>query len=107
HQALREIRASARRKGIDERRALTATQALVLSRKASAGAGPEHAARLSRLEGLAAALGAHDPERVIARGYAVVDDGEGNVLTSAEAARAAQRLRLFFGDGDVRARIDE
>jgi exodeoxyribonuclease VII large subunit len=106
HQKLREIRASARR-GLIERGELAGVQALVLSRKAAAGAGPEHAARLSRLEGLAAALGAHDPERVIARGYAVVDDGEGNVVTSAEAARAAERVRLFFGDGDVRARIEE
>ena len=106
HQKLREIRASARR-GLVERGELAGVQALVLSRKAAAGAGPEHAARLSRLEGLAAALGAHDPERVIARGYAVVDDGEGNVVTSAAAARAAERLRLFFGDGDVRARIEE
>lgn len=106
HQTLREIRASAGR-GLLERRELVGVSALVLSRKAAAGAGPERAARGSRLEGLAAALGAHDPERVIARGYAVVDDGEGNLVTSAERARAAVRLRLFFGDDSIRARIDE
>jgi exodeoxyribonuclease VII large subunit len=106
HQTLREIRASARR-SVGERRDLASVQALVLSRKATAGAGPENTARRSRLEGLAAALGAHDPERVIERGYAIVDDGEGNVITSKEAARAAERVRLFFGDGDVRARIEE
>jgi exodeoxyribonuclease VII large subunit len=106
HQKLREIRASATR-GIADRRALAGVQALVLSRKASAGAGPEQAGRVSRLEGLASALAAHDPERVVARGYAVVDDGEGNLVTSAEAAKATERVRLFFGDGDVRARIEE
>jgi exodeoxyribonuclease VII large subunit len=106
HQTLREIRASATR-GISERRELAGVHALVLSRKAVSGAGPENAARRGRLDGLLAALHAHDPERVIERGYAVVDDGEGGIITSAEAAREAQRLRLFFGDGDVHARIEE
>jgi exodeoxyribonuclease VII large subunit len=106
HQMLREIRRSAQR-GVQERRGLAAVQALVLSRKAAAGAGPERTAQRSRLDSLAAALDAHDPERVVERGYAIVDDGEGNVLTSAQAARAARRVRLFFGDGDVRARIEE
>jgi exodeoxyribonuclease VII large subunit len=105
HQTLREIRAAARR-AIGERRELAGVQALVLARKAAAGAGPDRAVRDSRLEGLAAALAAHDPERVVERGYAIVDDGEGNLVTSAEAAREAERVRLFFGDGDVRARIE-
>ena len=106
HQKLREIRASARGNVLAGRE-LAGVQALVLSRKAAAGAGPERAARTSRVDGLKAALEAHDPERIVARGYAVVDDGEGNVVTSAEAARAAAKVRLFFGDGDVRARIEE
>ena len=106
HQKLREIRASARR-GIGERRELSGVQALVLSRKAAAGAGPERAAQRSRLDSLAAALAAHDPERVVERGYALVDDGAGNVITTREAARAAGRVRLFFADGDTRARIEE
>src|SRR3954453_9986306 len=106
HQALREIRASARR-GVHNRGELTRIQALVASRKASAGAGAERAARASRLEGLAAALAAHDPERVLERGYAGGDDGEGNVVTSAEAARATGGVRLTFSDDSVRARIEE
>ena len=106
HQTLREIRASARR-GLLERTDLAATQALVLARKASAGAGPERAARTARLESLSSALAAHDPERIVERGYAVVDDGEGNLITTAQAAREQGRVRLFFGDGDVRARIEE
>ncbi|HEX5272960.1 MAG TPA: exodeoxyribonuclease VII large subunit [Gemmataceae bacterium] len=106
HQTLREIRASARR-GLAERGELTGVQTLVLSRKAAAGAGAERAARAAHLESLAAALAAHDPERVIERGYAVVDDGEGNVVTSAAAARAAGAVRLTFSDDSVRARIEE
>ena len=106
HQKLREIRASARG-NVAAGRGLAGVQALVLSRKAAAGAGPERAARTTLLDSLAAALEAHDPERVVARGYAVVDDGEGNVVTTAQDARTAGRVRLFFSDGDVRARIEE
>jgi exodeoxyribonuclease VII large subunit len=107
HQKLREIRASARRGVGEVRGERVRMQALVLSRKATAAAGAERAARASRLSGLAAALAAHDPERVLERGYAVVDDGDGNVITTAEAARTAGAVRVFFGDGDVRARIEE
>jgi exodeoxyribonuclease VII large subunit len=107
HQKLREIRASSRRGVAEARGSRVRMQALVLSRKASAAAGAERAARASRLSGLAAALAAHDPERVLERGYAVVDDGDGNVITGAEAARAAGAVRVFFADGDVRARIEE
>src|SRR6476619_7281787 len=59
HQTLREIRASARR-GIVERGELTATQALVLSRKAAAAAGPDRATRQAGLDGVLSALHAHD-----------------------------------------------
>jgi exodeoxyribonuclease VII large subunit len=44
---------------------------------------------------------------VVERGYAVVDDGAGNVVTSAEAARAAGAVRLFFADAAVPATITE
>jgi exonuclease VII large subunit len=80
---------------------------LVVQRKVGAARGPEIEARRARLDSLAAAIGAHDPERVIARGYAVVDDREGNLITSAEAARDAGAVRLFFADADVDARIEE
>ncbi len=106
HQSLREIRASARR-NLLERASLTRTRALVLSRKASAGAGAERAARAAHLDGLTSALTAHDPERVLERGYAVVDDGEGNVVTTARDARTAKGVRLTFSDDSVRARIEE
>ena len=63
-------------------------------------------ARRTALDGFTLALGAHDPERVVERGYAVVDDRRGNVLTSAAAARAARDIRLRFSDAAVDARIE-
>ena len=60
-----------------------------------------------RSTALALALAAHDPERVVERGYAIVDDRAGNVVTSAEAAREAGAVRLFFADAAVDATITE
>jgi exodeoxyribonuclease VII large subunit len=106
HQWLREIRAAGRR-GCERRRTDIRTRAVVLDRKLGAARGPETDARRARIESLAAAIAAHDPERVIARGYAVVDDREGNLVTTAKAAREAGGVRLFFADADVDARIEE
>jgi exodeoxyribonuclease VII large subunit len=106
HQQVRELRASAARRLGDERRAGCA-RAVALDRRAAAAAGARGAARRAALDGLALALAAHDPERVVRRGYAVVDDRGGNVLTSAAAARRAGALRLFFHDAAVDAIIDE
>jgi exodeoxyribonuclease VII large subunit len=106
HQTLREARASATRRVRDER-AATRARASALARRATVAAGPELAARRTALDGFTLALAAHDPERVIERGYAVVDDRHGNVLTSAEAARAARDVRLRFADAAVDARIDD
>jgi exodeoxyribonuclease VII large subunit len=106
HQRLRELRASARRRIADDRRRV-AQRALVLSRKAAAAGGPEAAQRRAALDGLAAALAAHDPERTVARGYAIVDDGAGGIVTSAQQARALGDVRLFFADGPVGAQIKD
>jgi exodeoxyribonuclease VII large subunit len=106
HQSLRELRASATRRFADER-AATRRRAEVLDRRAAAAAGPDAAGRRSALDALALALAAHDPERVVERGYAVVDDRAGNVVTSAAAARRAGEVRLFFADAAVEATITE
>jgi exodeoxyribonuclease VII large subunit len=106
HQHLRELRASARRR-LDQEAERNRTKALVLGRKARAVSGPEALQRRAALDGLAAALAAHDPERTVARGYAIVDDGDGNVVTSAAQAREARDVRLFFGDGPIEAHIKE
>lgn len=105
HQRLREMRASARRRH-DTLGAQTGKRALVLQRKAAAGAGPELRARAQQLDSWTAALAAHDPERTVARGYAIVDDGAGGVITTAAQARATGSVRLFFGDGPASATVD-
>ena len=104
HQTLRELRASATRRFADES-AGTRRRGEALRRRATAAAGPDAAGRRAALDSLALALAAHDPERVVERGYAVVDDRAGNVVTTAAAARAAGAVRLFFADAAVDATI--
>jgi exodeoxyribonuclease VII large subunit len=106
HQQVRELRASAARRLGDERRA-GCGRAVALDRRTAAAAGARGAARRAALDGLALALAAHDPERVVRRGYAVVDDRGGRVLTSAADARRTRAVRLFFHDAAVDATIDE
>jgi exodeoxyribonuclease VII large subunit len=104
HQTLRELRASARR-GLDERTTRLSRRTLVLSRKAEAAAGPDLERRRQALDSIAAALHAHDPRRTLERGYALVDDGAGGLITTAAAARDAGQVRLQFIDAAVRATI--
>jgi exodeoxyribonuclease VII large subunit len=106
HQTLREIRASATRRVRDEG-AATAARGGALARRATAAGGPELAARHTALDGFMLALAAHDPERVVERGYAVVDDRSGNIITTAAAARDARAVRLYFADDAVDASIEE
>jgi exodeoxyribonuclease VII large subunit len=47
------------------------------------------------------------PERPLSKGYVRVTSRDGQTLTRAADARAAQRLTLHFGDGAVDARIDD
>ncbi len=101
---LRELRAAGRRRLADERAELTATQLLVLGARRNGRRGLPRRTRRSgaELAGAAAlparrswsaalALAAHDPERTLARGYALVEDGDGELVTSAGAAREAGR----------------
>jgi exodeoxyribonuclease VII large subunit len=106
HQLLRELRASAKRSG-EEGRSLASVHLVVLGRTAVRAAGPDRARRTRDLERLALALGAHDPDRTLARGYALVEDRDGEPLASAGAARAARDLRLRFRDGRVSAKVDD
>ncbi len=106
HQQLRELRAVGARRTGDGRRDIR-TRLLVLERKASAAAGPDATRRRSELERLRLALAAHDPERTLERGYALVTDADDELVTSAEAARAAGRVSVRFRDDRVRARIED
>ena len=127
HQQLRELRAAARR-GLADRRAHSARRLLVVERKAAAAgldrareavalrrgaaelrrAGTAASRRRGRdLERLALALAAHDPDRTLARGYALVEGEGGQLVTGAAEATAAAELRVRFHDGSVRARVED
>jgi exodeoxyribonuclease VII large subunit len=104
HQLVRELRASGRR-SIEERRNLGAVHLLVLCRSRERALSSQALARRRELERLALALAAHDPQRTLARGYALVEDRSGEPLTSAGAARRAHAVSLRFHDGRVPARV--
>ncbi len=106
HQLIRELRASAKRT-VGQGRSQAATHLLVLRRSVARGTTSERDRRRSELARLAFALGAHDPERTLARGYALAEDAAGEPLTSASAARNAGALRLRFHDGTLPARVSE
>jgi len=78
-----------------------------MSRSAARAASSERAKRRSELERLSLALAAHDPERTLSRGYALVQDSAGEPLPTASAARSARELRLRFHDGTVPARVTD
>jgi exodeoxyribonuclease VII large subunit len=124
HQHLRELRASARRRLAEAGRA-GATHAVVLQRKAQAAdvarargsarataegaALNRHAAtalqrRRRDLDRLALALTAHDPQRTLERGYAVVEDPAGEPITSVADAREHEDLTLRMHDGRLGVR---
>ncbi len=103
HQRLREIRAAGRRRIESDERTRLARRALVLERKAAAAAGDARGA--AQLGALAMALAAHDPDRTLERGYALVTDRGGELVTSAAGARAAGEVSLRFGDGAIDATI--
>jgi exodeoxyribonuclease VII large subunit len=121
HQQLRELRAAARR-GVADRERSTRSRASALRRKGSAADVARHrgaqragsaAAALNRataaslerrrrdLDRIGAALAAHDPQRTLERGYALVEDRAGGAVTSAAAARAQPALTLRLHDGRV------
>jgi exodeoxyribonuclease VII large subunit len=106
HQLLRELRAGGRRAHGAARERIS-THHLVLTRTAARAGGPERQRRRAELERLALTLAAHDPQRTLERGYALVEDRAGEPVTSADAARDAGELTLRFHDARVAARTTE
>jgi exodeoxyribonuclease VII large subunit len=105
HQALRELRASARRT-CEQGRTLGDRQLTALTRSSGRALGADADKRRRELDRLALALAAHDPERTLARGYALpLDRASGEPVTSAAAARAARALTLRFHDAAVPAEV--
>ncbi len=80
-----------------------ATQRDRLRRAVTAGLHAEQ----SRLATLGGRLGALDPTRVLARGYAFVLDGQQRAVVSAHAVQPGQPLALHWHDGQVEVRVVE
>jgi exodeoxyribonuclease VII large subunit len=106
HQKLRELRASARRM-CEQGRSRAGVHLLVLSRTAARASSSEQVRRRADLERLALALAAHDPERTLARGYALVEDRDGSPLASAADVRDAGEVTMRLHDGRVPAEVKE
>jgi exodeoxyribonuclease VII large subunit len=107
NQKTREIRAASER-GIAERLSFQRRLAtVVLERARRRAAGPEMERRREALRQAAVALRAHEPERTLERGYALVEGADGETVTSSAAAVAAERVKLRFADGEVGAKIEE
>jgi exodeoxyribonuclease VII large subunit len=98
HQQLRELRASSARAVAEGRRA-NLRRGTALERNAR----PDRD-RARRLDAFALALAAHDPQRTLERGYALVEGPEGVPVTSAAAATTWPELSLRMRDGSVRVR---
>jgi exodeoxyribonuclease VII large subunit len=126
HQHVRELRAATRRAVVAGEQ-VTLTRATVLSRKSSAAVSAgERAARRARSDAVAldrtasaalerrardldrmlATLAAHDPQRTLERGYALVEDASGEPVTSAAAAQGQRSLTLRLHDGRLTVRPD-
>ncbi|HEX6781461.1 MAG TPA: exodeoxyribonuclease VII large subunit [Solirubrobacterales bacterium] len=104
NQKIREIRAAAER-GLAERAASQRRiGTVVLERARRRAIGADMDRRRAALHRAAVALRAHEPERTLERGYALVEGEGGEPLTSAAEAGAAERISLRFSDGRVRAR---
>jgi exodeoxyribonuclease VII large subunit len=97
------VAVSARR--LEGERAAVLRQAKGLERRGEGALRDLRVRRPAELERLALALSAHDPERTLARGYALVEDPSGLPIASAAAARAQTDVALRFADGRVGAKV--
>ncbi len=77
--------------------------------RARIGAAMESRVRIERqfLEAQRAQLHALDPQRVLERGYALLEHSSGSLLTSAVQASTGDELKLRLHDGSLRARVVE
>jgi exodeoxyribonuclease VII large subunit len=107
NQKTREIRAASER-GIAERLGFQRRLAgVVLGRARRRAVGAEMERRRAALHRAEVALRAHEPERTLERGYALVENPQEEPITGAAEAIAAGHVRLRFADGTVGAQIEE
>lgn len=104
HQQLREVRAGSRRR-LESDRALSERRLLVLQRKNQSALLDCRERHPHQLHQLALTLAAHDPQRTLERGYALVESPTGEPLPSARIARETGEVRVRFADATVPAKI--
>ncbi|MDN3922046.1 exodeoxyribonuclease VII large subunit [Pelomonas sp. PFR6] len=64
-------------------------------------------AQAQQLDALQARLSALDPQHVLARGYAWLDDGQGRALTSVAQLRPGEPVRALLADGEAQMLVTE
>jgi len=104
HQQLRETRAGSRRRLATER-ALTERRTLVLQRNVQSSLQDCLRRYPNELSQLALTLAAHDPQRTLERGYALVQSPSGEPISTAALARETADVRLRFADATVPAKV--
>lgn len=104
NQKIREIRAASERGVADRASFQRRIGTVVLERARRRALGADMERQREALKRAAVALRAHEPERTLERGYALVEDEAGEPLTSAAEASAAERISLRFSDGLLRAK---
>ena len=65
------------------------------------------AGQVQRLQAAEQQLRAHDPHRVLQRGYAWVEDASGRPIVSARALQAGQAVRAVWADGRALAEVTD
>ncbi len=104
NQKIREIRAASERGLADRTSFQRRIGTVVLERARRRALGADMERQREALKRAAVALRAHEPERTLERGYALVEGEGGEPLTSAAEAGAAERISLRFSDGRIRAK---
>jgi exodeoxyribonuclease VII large subunit len=106
NQKIREIRAASERGLAERATSQRRIGTVVLERARRRAIGADMEKRRAALDRVMVTLRAHEPERTLERGYALVEGEAGEPLTSAEAVAAAEQVKLRFADGRVRAETD-
>ena len=58
-----------------------------------------------RIKSLNDLLEAHNPLNVLKKGYTIVEDNEGKVISSKEDIKENDEIQIMFKDGKVKAKI--
>ncbi|NJD33566.1 MAG: exodeoxyribonuclease VII large subunit [Betaproteobacteria bacterium] len=77
----------------------------LLAQRLSAAFRGQHRQRLNMLDNIAAALAHLNPEATLARGFSIVRDASGRLVTDATALHAGQTVNLHLARGNAEASI--